>query len=298
MRIVECKWATADIGRKRIIFSLKNENGNEAFGEISPYPSLNQESSDEAFKQLKSVIPLLKTDLSKIKTLDLFPSVAFGIKSALWQLIDPLPHFSCPFSALLCGSMSEIYIQAEKALSLGIKSAKIKIGSLSIDDAKEAVDALKSKFHLRIDLNQKWETAQVFHFFSSYSEQDFDYIEDPLKDPKELVSFPLPFAVDARPDSELSLQMKSLVVKPTILKQFPEIKKPIVLSSCFDTGLNIFHLAALAKKLSLALPQGFGPYLFLKQDVLDHPLVIRDGLLQIPKIIHLDKKLYASLSHF
>ncbi len=289
MKIVERKWALVDVGRKRIIFVLKNEEGKEAFGEISPFPLLNQESIEEAFEQLKN---------SDNAPFDLFPSVAFSIKNTLLAIKDPLPAFSLPMAAFFQGSVKEIYCQAEKAHQLGIKSAKLKIGSLSTSDAKEVIDALKASFYLRIDLNQKWKTKEVLRFFSSYSYEDFDYIEDPLQEIDKLSSFPLPFAIDIRPGISLSLPMKAAIVKPTIIKQIPELEKPIILSSCFDTGINVFHLACLAKRLNLTLPQGFGPYFFLKHDLLDQPLTVKNGMLLIPETIQLNKELYASMSNF
>lgn len=288
MKIIECRATVLDLGRKRLLFSLKNEEGNEAFGEISPYPSLNLETFEEAVAQFNSLVPLLKTNCALIKSLALFPSVAFGIKSALLQLQDPLPPFLCPFSALLQGSLKEIDAQAERYLKLGIKSAKLKLAPFSLSEAKELVNVLKSEFFLRIDLNQKWEAKKVYDFFSSYSPTDFDYIEDPFQDINSLSSFTFPFAIDARPNGPLSFPMKTLVVKPTILKEIPSIEKPIVLSSCFDTGVNIFHLAQLSKRLKLSLPHGFGPYLFLEKDVLNQSLIIENGFIHIPNKIGLD----------
>ncbi|HSX12084.1 MAG TPA: enolase C-terminal domain-like protein [Rhabdochlamydiaceae bacterium] len=298
MKIIECRWALVTLERKRIILALKNEEGREAFSEISPYPPLSKETFEEALEQLKKVAPLLTSTALDLSTLNLFPSVAFGIKAGFDQLTDPMPAFSCSFSALFQGSVKEIYRQAQRAFKWGIKSAKLKIGFLSLEEAKELVTQLKSLFYLRIDLNERWEAKEVFRFFSSYAPNDFDYIEDPLKDPVKLLSFLLPFAIDAKGETAPSLPMKALVVKPTILKQIPATKKPIVLSSCFDTGLNIFHLATLAKRLNLQLPQGLGPYLFLENDILEQQFTVQNGLIQFPEKISLDKKIYASLSPF
>lgn len=298
MKIIECRWTFVTLERQRIVLALKNEEGREVFSEISPFPTLNQETAEEALEQLKKIAPLLTSTELDLSTLDLFPTVAFGIKAAFDQLTDPMPTFSCPFSALFQGSIKQIYKQAQRAFKLGIKSAKLKIGFLSIEEAQELIAQLKPLFHLRIDLNHQWNAKEVLRFFSSYTPHDFDYIEDPLKDPVKLLSFLLPFAIDARDGTAPSLPMKALVVKPTILKQIPVTKKPIVLSSCFDTGLNIFHLASLAKRLNLQLPQGLGPYLFLENDIVEQQFVIQNGQIQFPEQISLNKKIYASLSHF
>lgn len=304
MLITACKFAVVELSRKRILLLLKNAEGKEALGEIAPYPSLNLETFDEAFRQLKLFVPtLLNTNWTKEKlsSLNLYPSVAFGIESALLQLLDPLPAFSCAFSALFQGPA--IPVQVEKALQLGIKSAKLKIGDLSFKKAQQLTDILKKQFHLRIDINQKWSSQDTLRFFSQYAAEDFDYIEDPLKDHKELAQFPLPFALDYRPHfaSELQMPMKALVVKPTLIGQISKIRhlnQNIILSSCFDTGIGIFQIAMLAKRLGLSGPHGLGPYLFLEKDVLDQNLLIQEGLIHIPENISLQKKIYASLSDF
>lgn len=306
MFLTACKFTTIELSRKRILFLLKNEAGKEAIGEISPFPTLNQETFEEALLQLKTFVPtLLNTDWTKdaLDGLNLYPSVAFGIESALLQLLDPLPSFLCRFSALFQGSVSAIHTQAEKAVQLGIKSAKLKIGDFSPREAQSLIDALKGQFQLRIDLNQKWKTTDVLRLFSKYSAHDFDYIEDPIQELKDLVYFPLPYALDYRPrfSTELQMPMKALVVKPTLLGSISKItplKQPLVLSSCFDTGIGIFHLASLTKRLGLLNPQGFGPYLFLEKDIIEQNFLIKEGFIHIPETISLQKKIYASLSDF
>lgn len=292
MKITRCRWAKINLERPRLIVALQSETGDEVYSEISPYPSLNKESLDDAFNQLKN-LPLHDTDTPLP---DLFPSVAFAIRAAFAQLTDPLPAFSCPFSALFQGTISQIYRQAQRAQELGITSAKLKLGFFSLSEAQELIAQLKPLFRLRLDLNHLWSAKEVFRFFSAYAPSDFDYIEDPLKDPVKLLQFLLPFAIDAKEESAPNLPMKTLVVKPTILKTIPVSKAPIVLSSCFDTGLNIFHLAALAKRRRLGLPQGLGPYLFLNQDILEHSFPIKNGQIHVPATLTLQKPLYAALS--
>lgn len=301
MFLTACKFATIELSRKRILLLLKNQEGKEALGEISPFPSLNRETFEEALLQLRQFVPtLLGTNWTKEKLHipTLYPSVSFGIESALLQLLDPLPLFSLPFSALFQGSARTIHIQAEKAARLGIKSAKLKIGDLKFAEAQSLIDALKGPFHLRIDLNQKWKDRDVHRLFSRYSAEDFDYIEDPFQNPKELIHFPLPYALDYRENISLQFPMKVLVLKPALAGQISKIRQKIILSSCFDTGIGIFHIASLAKRLGLSEPQGLGPYLHLNEDVLDQNLPIKEGLIEIPETISLQKKFYASLSDF
>lgn len=304
---MECKWARVHLSRPRILLYLKNDAGKEALGEISPYPMLNRETCDEAFDELKkfsSILSNTKWTKEKLSLLNgLKPSVAFGIESALLQLLDPLPAFSCPFSALLQGSPDEILIQAEKAVRLGIQSAKLKLGHLSLKVSHALIAELRSQFHLRVDLNQKWKEEETLRFFGSYTEKDFDYIEDPLKDLDRLDRFPLPYALDFRPHflKELQLPMKALIVKPSLvgnISKIQSLRKSIILSSCFDTGIGIFQIATLAKRLRLLPPQGLGPYLFLEKDLIEQHFPIVDGLIQIPEKISLQRAFYESLSHF
>lgn len=307
MYIEECKGLI--LSQSRIILYLKSRSGAESLSEIYPYPGLNQESCEEAYQELKRVAPhLLNREWSKerFSTLDPFhlsPSTRFGIESGLMQLLEPLPAFSLPFSALFQGSKEEIFRQAERAHQLGIYSAKVKIGALSQTDAATVLERLKAQFHLRVDLNQKWPDLEVVHFFSHYGKNDFDYIEDPLKEMRDY--FPLPFALDFRPHLShlIHLPMKALVLKPSLIGSMSEMerlkeKQPIVLSSCFDTAVGIYQIASLAKRMGLTLPQGLGPYFFSTLIPLEQEFKIEDGLIHIPEKISLKKSFYDALSHF
>ena len=301
MKLIACKWTKIHISRERIVLFLQNEEGKEALGEISPYPSLNRETLNEVFDELKRFAPiLLKTDWSKekISTLHFFStSLAFAIESALLQLLDPLPSFSCPFSALFYGTAKQILCQAKDAKTA---SAKMKLGDFALNESRDLIKRLKDQFHLRIDLNQKWADEKSIQFFSSFRSTDFDYIEDPLNDLEKLGRFPLPYALDFR-NHFIDKPMKALVVKPSLVGTISKIqafKQQIILSSCFDTGIGIYHIASAAKRMGLALPQGLGPYVHLKQDAIEERFSIQEGKIQLPEKITLQKQFYASLSDF
>ncbi len=256
--------------RKAILLNL---NGN--WGEIAPLPGWSKETLEEAEGQLRAHLE------GHVPFENLFPSVAFGVESAM----TPLPDIDLPISSLLMGTYEQIIKKAE---TLSTKSVKLKISGLSKTEAKDLIYKLKDRFSLRIDLNRAWDLKEAAEFFAEFKPDDFDYIEEPLKNPAELKFFPLPIALD---ESLLEVaieslpNLKAIVYKPTLLgglsrcKTFLRYNKPIVLSSAFESGIGLLNIAAIAQNLDLTSPIGIDTCTFLKQDHLSRSLALKNGRL-------------------
>ena len=254
--------------RKGILLTLTNQEGKTARSEISPLPGYSQETVEEALKQLESLKRRILTTwwtkqaISYLENLVLYPSVYFGIEAALLDLLDPLPKdLPCAQYALLLGSPDEIMKRAEKAAQEGFREAKIKLVHLSLDTAHQVADNLKEQFHLRLDLNRKWREKQPLAFCSKYSQDQFEYIEEPIPNPEKLIHFPYPFALDETlretrnlsPFLELKA-LKALIIKPTLIYpilSFLTLGKKVVFTSSFEGPVGITQIQRLIGRLKL-----------------------------------------------
>ncbi len=250
-------------------------NKNDRWAEVAPLPGWSRETLAEALDQLRCPRG------------PLYPSVAFGL-----EMLEAPPlksPVSIPVSALLMGTPAEILARAERAEKNGFTTAKVKIGHLDSLVAFDVITALKDRFRLRIDVNSKWDLKQSLNFFSRFPIDAFDYIEEPVSDPKDLVHFTHPIALDEFFDADFATP-KALVFKPTLRggpSSFPKTSLPCILSAAFESGVGIYQIASLVPLLGLPeLPIGIDTYSYLEEDLLETPLSFSDGKIHLPLAIH------------
>ena len=254
--------------RKGILLTVKNQNNEVAKAEISPLPGYSIETLDDAMNVLRTCERKVLTTWWSIEALtfldswQLPPSVFFGLKSALLDLLDPIKcDPPCKTYALLFGGQDEILIKAQEAKAEGFQSAKVKLGHFSINDAKSLIDSLSSLFTLRLDFNRQWSLDKAIEFCSHYPQEHFEYIEEPCSNPEELHFFPYPFALDEtlqRPhdlEPYLSLKMlKALIIKPTLIYPFDhllKLGKNVVFTSSFEGKVGIGQIKRMINRLGM-----------------------------------------------
>jgi len=254
--------------RSGFFLHLTDDAGKVSSGEMAPLPTRSPETLADALQQFyrkrKEILAIdwtIDSCFSQIETLQLLPSLSFALESALLALLSPLPPFSVPVSALLMGSLEDILIQADARQKEGYQSAKLKVGNLSFEQAKQVIDSLKDTFSLRIDVNRAWKTHESLQFFSQYAVDAFEYVEEPFQNVSDLPLFTHPLAIDESFPMEISIE--ALETLPT-LKALPIhawAKKQgisLILSSSFETELGLFHIASMANRLSLSAHMGLG----------------------------------------
>ncbi|HRD56132.1 MAG TPA: enolase C-terminal domain-like protein, partial [Parachlamydiaceae bacterium] len=222
--------------------------------------------------------------LQELEKFKLLPSLSFGLESALLSILQPISNYAVSTSALFMGSLQEIMQQAELRHKQGYVFAKLKVSSLSFEEARKAIHQLKNKFRLRIDVNRTWKTADSLRFFEQFPLNTFDYVEEPFQDPDDLNIFPHPLAVDESFPQDLSLSqldslptLKALIYKPTLqggllgcLSLHEWAKKKgieLVLSSSFESDIGLELVASIAYRLSLSSPVGIGTYYYLNKTI-------------------------------
>lgn len=277
-------------GRMRLILHLQ-EGSRESWGEAAPLPGFSKERLEDVAMQAITLTPPFA------------PSLNFAMMSALATLRDPILNPPpLPIAYYLSGSVKEIGLQAERALRLGCKNAKLKLSGLNFDEALYIVRQLKDYLYLRLDVNRAWSLEESLSFFSHFTPGTFDYVEEPLSDPRDLKYFTHPFALDESlregfyTDNPL---LKALIIKPTLHDNWLKwlgCGKKIILGSSFESDLGHMHIALLACRLKLTHdPLGLGTFAHLKETLLENPLHIEGGKLILPERISLKEELLHAL---
>jgi O-succinylbenzoate synthase len=295
--------------REGILIEIWDEKERAGWGDIAPLPNWSKENLRDVLGQLDHIKDqLFECDWTaekyqkEIAQLAIYPSLAFGVESALSSLLDPLPPFSFPASALLMGTKEEILAQAKMRHQEGFTTAKVKVNNLSFSDASSLLSELKDVFRLRVDVNRAWDVKESLHFFSQFAYDAFDYVEEPCRNPKDLVHFSHPVAVDESFPSNFSLEelmllttLKALIFKPTmqggffVCRQIQEWANrqgiDVVLSSSFESDVGLAHVVAMAQRLGLKAAVGIGTYHHLSTHLCREPLNFSQAQVHVPREI-------------
>ena len=256
--------------REGFVLKVTFQDGSLGWGEVAPLPGRSRESLLEAKEQLLQA-------LSGTLHSPPFPSVAFGLESALVPYTPPRKRF--PLWALLGGTVEMIQEKAKRAEQEGFRAIKIKVSDLSQKEAESVITPLIGKFQLRIDVNRAWTFDEAVSFFSQFPESAISCIEEPTHELDQLHRFPFPFALDESLSdisfSQLSLfpHLTTLIIKPTVsggtyaLKILEQLGKKIIFTGAFESGIGTAQIAMLTHQLQLTdAPLGLDTYRFLKQD--------------------------------
>jgi len=253
------------ISSRSLYIQLSDAEGNTGWGEVAPLPNWSLETLDQCIEQLKT--------FTGQNSRELYPSVSFGLESALLSLFSPLSDYTVPVATLLKGP--DILEEAKLKHQQGYTIAKLKVGLLPFEEAAPLIHELKNIFTLRIDVNRAWSTKESLNFFSQFPLDTFDYVEEPFRNPHDLDLFSHPLAVDESLRDTFTLaqletipSLKTLVYKPTLsgglshclpyYKWAKEKNLDFVLSSCFESPLGLSQITAMASRLGLTTPVGIG----------------------------------------
>ena len=255
-------------------------NIDSLWGEIAPLEGFSKESLEDALTQ---TIKLCTGETEE----NLFPSVSFGFCSALNGKKYELPT-------------SYLYQKANLGIEKGSNAscAKIKLHHFDIEKSILTIqDILKEypNIRLRIDCNQSWSLDEALLFSKQFARDTFDYLEEPLKNPEELIEFykktKFPIALDESlyQKKGLSLNLlqhraiKTFILKPMMIGGIRELSfwidfakekdVQIVLSSSFESSVGIKKILGLANYFSITTPVGVDTLKFFAKDAADKILL-------------------------
>lgn len=230
------------------------EGGRIGSGEISPLPDLSLDGKEEMDLILDDLIFKINST-SKLPQIDEipYPSVVFGIESALAELESGIPgiYFKNDFSMGSAGIpinglvwMSEIEdmkLQVLEKIQNGFDCIKIKVGAHDFDEECRLLEWIRklpksSQIELRLDANGAFHPDDALIKLKTFSNFDIHSIEQPIRaGQREMMTeicarSPIKIALDEEliginPYTEgLSLIKKIkpsfLILKPTLLGGF------------------------------------------------------------------------------
>lgn len=308
--------------RNGLIIQITDEHNQYYYAEASPLKGFSPESLTRTIKEARRLKKLLKGTFWSLEILNSehilqsahtsYPSLYFALESLIYCALHSneiqKPH-ALPINALLSGTRSEILEKID--LIQNIPTVKLKPPSSDVEETIDLVKEVRLKLpkdtKLRIDINRKWTLVEAIHFAGNFEKDAFEYIEEPLKDPHDLLSFShlsdhkLAFdesIFDCPLDYLMQISTKAaLVLKPALIGNLSYLKKLIktcnefaikpVISCLFESGVGIRNLAYLTSLWNLEGPFGFDTYTFFKKDILETPFKLAEGYLHLPENAYL-----------
>jgi len=333
--------------RDGTIVQITADNKQISYGEAAPLPGLHKESIEDVLKQLaiiqskltgahipniSGIFGFLNTVMSRSEWL---PSVRFGIETALLNLylyeeemdqsnrLIPKKHDYVLINILADGTQSDILKAAKRGLDEGYQAIKIKVGRQAPDEEIKQVKSLykmiKGKATLRLDANQAWDLQTGEYFIKAIEECEIEYIEEPLRDYRELPTLfrktGVPIAIDENVNSILPSKLKennwidTIVLKPGLIGSVQttlefishanDLNLRCVISDTFHTGIGLAFLIRLSACLDQMIPMGFDTYRCLKEDVLKNRLKVTGGCFNLNNLNILTENVdYSMLREF
>lgn len=299
--------------REGLIMRIVLADGRSAEGEIAPLPGVSPETLKKALFQLKEYrpvllsasgltgIPQMRILLSHEDFLKNCASVKFGIESALFnclsvasgQSVTALLHGKekdIPVAGLLRGTPEEIAARVRTLLNSGCRVFKLKVGSpnipLDVKKFQTVCGLIAPSGKVRLDANRSWGLKEAVAFAKSVNKENIAFIEEPVKDPRDLAAFISETGFDVALDETLwDFRQKNIwvlpgvkvwVIKPTMIGGIfraldficsaHDNQKDCVISSSFESGVGSRMLAHLASLTTL--DTGLGPCDWFKEDLL------------------------------
>jgi o-succinylbenzoate synthase len=199
--------------------SLSGE-GKSGIGECSVIPDLNPEFTDGYENKVHEVADKINnTIIPQLSDLDDFPSIQFGLETALLDLNQDNQGVLFPSAftfgdrgisingLVWMGSKSEMKNRIREKLNSGFKVLKLKVGAL---DFKEELDLLKNirkefnhnYLEIRLDANGAFNSVDALEKLKWLSDHQIHSIEQPIRagqwdDMAKLCNLsPIPIALD------------------------------------------------------------------------------------------------------
>lgn len=229
-----------------------NAPGVEGVGECSPLPDLSCDAMSDSDMDMLLVCAcddLCQTGRIDRDALRPYPSVLFGLESAMWQLrrggspiLSDTPfgrgESGIPINGLVwMGAFDEMMHRMQEKVRAGFKCVKIKIGGIDFEQEVQILSALrscfgKSEIELRLDANGAFTPADAPNRLDTLAKYDIHSIEQPIRQGQwdEMAKLCASSPIDIALDEELigvntpelkdelldKIRPRYVVVKPTL----------------------------------------------------------------------------------
>ena len=234
-------------------------------------------------------------------------SVAFGLDAALAGLLavaaDTVPvhvlrpgnevvaSARLPLAALFAGTSHDAEDPETLEALRAFPVVKVKVGRQDPSEdgllLQTLCRALPQQVLLRIDGNRSLTLDEALRMLEAVPPERIAYLEEPLVDPRQLTLLHARTGMGMGLDETLrdphyadlptSDAVVAWIVKPSLVGSFSSLSalaraafqanKQFVISSAFESGLGLWHLAQLAGALSRGAPAGLGTDRWLAEDL-------------------------------
>jgi O-succinylbenzoate synthase len=138
----------------------------------------------------------------------------------------------------------------ESALQDGCRCFKFKLSGAPRDMAefvREKESKIRGRAGIRLDANRRWSLKEAHEFLDAIDGLEYEYLEEPLRDPGDL-----PLLMD-HPSARIALDETLREISPADLMRYPGIRA-VVIKPTLLGGLSISRDFAEAAALLGALP--------------------------------------------
>lgn len=303
--------------RKPSSFLLLEKEGVVGIGECSTIPGLSIDPLEQYDQKLQEVCLHLNNG-AEVKNIDLsaFPSIAFGLETALLDLnsggnrILFENDFSegksgIPINGLVwMGEREFMQKQIREKITAGYHCIKLKVGALDFETELEIIAGIRQQFspvdiEIRLDANGGFTPADALEKLKRLSDYHIHSIEQPIK-PRQWEAMaeicrksPIPIVLDeeligTEPNEEMLLQIKPayIILKPSLLGGFRISEEWIHLAeknnigwwntSALEANIGLNAIAQWTASLNFSMPQGLGTGQLYHNNI-PSPLVIENA---------------------
>ena len=183
--------------RRSWFVTLTDSNGDSGVGECAPLPNLSCDDIPDYADVLKGFAERLCKEGELCDELSRYPSMLFGLETALMSLRHHSQNLSdtpfaqgkegIPINGLVwMGTYDEMVPRIEEKLSRGFRCVKIKIGAIDFDDELQLLRHIRSRFsadtiELRVDANGAFHPDDALRKMDELSRFNLHSIEQPIR---------------------------------------------------------------------------------------------------------------------
>jgi o-succinylbenzoate synthase len=268
-------------------------DGQIGKGEAMPLPGWSESTAEQTKKELEKIQH--DPDQFFLSPLDYSPEVQAGMTSAHWSMRASASRE--PLWSILGGSTDEIMVNALigggtegrlrrsilTALEQGNTTLKIKMGFPDDEERLQVIsDEIAPDTRIRFDSNASWAPQQAIDFINlAYGllGDCLEYVEDPVKDIKELQqirpNLPVSIATDSlTPTIETITHAieedltDHVILKPSLLGGIDPVLKiaelaknkgiSVIVSSTYDGPIGLYSWCHLAAAVGTGVVHGLG----------------------------------------
>ncbi len=294
---------------------LQDENGLCGIGEIAPLENFSKETIKDCIRQIKVISELIREQNLEDIFKRCYPSVRFGLELAvlsleankkgknLFELLSKDSRWENKRVKLNALITEQNIYELERLLESGYSSFKIKVrAEKDWRLVKQVRDKVGCSSEIRLDANRTFSLEEGVRFGKKVYPLRIAYIEDPVR-PTELKEFfeqtNIAVAVDQGIESKeirYGKHIKAWIIKPGIsvgikesialIREAQSLGIMPILSNPFYSGVGVSALACISSAfIDEDIAMGFDPYRWIKEDILEDPLNIKNGSFYLKDVL-------------